>query len=282
MKEIKMTNNYSMFKKLKGNRDVEDDRIRKIINSINTVGYITSPILVNEKMEVIDGQGRLGALKELKYPVEYIVQEGLGIEECIAMNINKSNWKQKDFIDSYSENGNLNFSLIKSLIDKFPESNLDTICTALFKTEKAPNKSIIDGTLLVSNNLYNEAVKRLKYVSKLYSAIDKNLLNGSINILAQVLAYCYDYEEVDNDRLISQIQKYYNIMGNWNKVEQCIQEVEKIYNKNLKSEVYIYTLYRQEKKRRKQNSMKNVKRESNGSVSLKHPYANYNKINLGN
>ena len=52
MKEVKRTNNYEKFKRLKGNREVSPTRIRKIVESINRVGYITSPIIVNEKMEV--------------------------------------------------------------------------------------------------------------------------------------------------------------------------------------------------------------------------------------
>ena len=42
------TRNYEIFKKLQGNRAVQEDRIKNIINSINEVGYIKSPIVVNE------------------------------------------------------------------------------------------------------------------------------------------------------------------------------------------------------------------------------------------
>ena len=40
-KKIERTNNYKIFKKLKGNRDVAPTRVRKIVESINKVGYIT-------------------------------------------------------------------------------------------------------------------------------------------------------------------------------------------------------------------------------------------------
>ena len=38
--------------------------------------YLVSPILVNEKMEVIDGQHRLQAQKELNLPTYYIKNKG--------------------------------------------------------------------------------------------------------------------------------------------------------------------------------------------------------------
>ena len=65
---VRQTNNYMKFQILKGNRNVSQSRVNKIIASINRVGYITNPIIVNEHMEVIDGQGRLEALKTLQLP----------------------------------------------------------------------------------------------------------------------------------------------------------------------------------------------------------------------
>ena len=70
MKESKFkiyeTTSYSQFKTMEGNRAVKDGRVNKIVESINKIGYVLSPILVNEKMEVIDGQGRLSALERDK------------------------------------------------------------------------------------------------------------------------------------------------------------------------------------------------------------------------
>lgn len=84
--EIQRTNNYYMFKRLEGNRFVDPKKVNKLKKSIDEVGYISNPIIVNEKMEVIDGQHRLEALKELGKPVEYIVQKNLDIKEVLFMN----------------------------------------------------------------------------------------------------------------------------------------------------------------------------------------------------
>lgn len=101
-KKIQSTTNYAMFKTLDGNRSVKDHRVDKIVQSIVDVGYITNPIIVNEKMEVIDGQGRLAALERLCLPVEYLVHEGIGIKECRSMNIHQSNWTDYDYVSSYA------------------------------------------------------------------------------------------------------------------------------------------------------------------------------------
>ena len=67
------TEDYSVFQKLNGNRDVLESRKNKIMESILERGWIRNPIVVNQKFEVIDGQGRLEALQELKMPVEYVI-----------------------------------------------------------------------------------------------------------------------------------------------------------------------------------------------------------------
>ena len=86
------TNDYSQFNKLVGNRAVTRDRVMAIIESVNTVGYVLSPIVVNEKMEIIDGQGRAEAFEELGLPIDYVIAEGAGIAECIQLNIKQKNW----------------------------------------------------------------------------------------------------------------------------------------------------------------------------------------------
>lgn len=48
-KYLLKTKDYNMFKLLTGNRDVQRPHVEKIKQSIKNVGYITSPIIVNEK-----------------------------------------------------------------------------------------------------------------------------------------------------------------------------------------------------------------------------------------
>lgn len=85
--KVYTTSDYSIFAHLKENRDVKEQRVKKIRKSIDSVGYIRNPIIVNEKMEIIDGQGRFEVLKEKGYPVEFIIDEGIGVDECRAMNV---------------------------------------------------------------------------------------------------------------------------------------------------------------------------------------------------
>ena len=167
--KIYETTNYSIFKSLEGNRTVTNERVSKIVESINKVGYLLSPILVNEKLEVIDGQGRLGALERLKLPVHYMVHEGVGVRECQQMNIHQSNWTTYDFILSYAMQGNDNYKRLQSLVDKYKELPIDVVimCADGIVTTGGRNaKKLKDGRFECTEKDYERARWELDYCEK--------------------------------------------------------------------------------------------------------------------
>ena len=251
--EVYTTKDYSLFKRLTGNRDISEDRIGKIVTSIQKVGWVKNPIVVNEKMEVIDGQGRLTALQRLGLPVEYIIAEGTGTEECISMNMNMVNWRQPDFIKSYAEQGNVNYQRLLSLMDLYANGNLTIIFTALHRVSRPKHRDIKDGTLQITEDQYFKAVERLKFVQPLLNQLDEKKLSGSIITLMQTLIYYYDYPEVDNDRLMSKIEKYAYSMKPYVTNEDCEREVEEIYNYyvQLEEKQSIAYLVKEERMKRK-------------------------------
>ena len=61
--QVLMTNDYSMFESMSGNRDVNDLHIKRLKESMQEK-YISVPIIVNEKNQIIDGQHRFQSAKE--------------------------------------------------------------------------------------------------------------------------------------------------------------------------------------------------------------------------
>ena len=118
--KIYRTTNYSMFKKLIGNRDIDQRHKIELIKSIKENGYVMNPILVNERMEVVDGQHRLAALEELGLPVYYYIVPGLTAKECGDLNRGQKNWKSIDYINKNAALGNINYRLLKNLFDAYP------------------------------------------------------------------------------------------------------------------------------------------------------------------
>lgn len=92
--KVYTTTNYDIFNRLMGNRDTTS--VKRIIESIQKIGYVDNPLIVNEKLEIIDGQNRLEAFRMLGYEVPFHIVEGIGIAEARQMNIGRGNWKPID------------------------------------------------------------------------------------------------------------------------------------------------------------------------------------------
>ena len=84
--EVYETNDYSQFKFLNNNRDISTKHVNKLIKSMKEKRLI-SPILINESGQIIDGQHRFEAQKNLGFPVPYIVQKGYGEKEAQGLII---------------------------------------------------------------------------------------------------------------------------------------------------------------------------------------------------
>src|SRR5260370_24331835 len=74
------------------------------------------PIIVNEKMEIIDGQNRLEAAKALQVVVFYFVIETANLDEVNALNINMRAWISMDFLNSYIDKGLKDYKLLKEFV----------------------------------------------------------------------------------------------------------------------------------------------------------------------
>ena len=74
--KILKTTEYTMFKFIKGNRPINYTHVGNLVNSIKEKD-LAMPIIVDQDMNVVDGQHRLKAYEILSKPVTYIVKKDL-------------------------------------------------------------------------------------------------------------------------------------------------------------------------------------------------------------
>lgn len=240
---VQTSSDYAVFKKLKGNRSVLPNRVEKIKRSILRVGYVTNPIIVNERYEVIDGQGRLAALEQLHLPVDYIVVDGIGVEECVSLNIDQTNWKNIDYIDSYCDQGNDNYIRFKRLITEFPRLSFDVIHHAAFGTLKSDDRYKM-GTVDLSEEQYLNSKEILTWLYRFCPYID---ISGRRRVyLYQALIFCYLYDGINNERLFERIADKKDFISSPSNIDQAFEVIEKIYNERLRTcnHVYLLTEYK--------------------------------------
>ena len=102
---IMVTENYDMFKKIGGNRKLNKANYAKIVKSMKEEQLII-PIVVNEKYEIIDGQHRYQACKDLGKPVYFYMVRGYGLDQVKRANIASSNWKKENYLDMFVAENN--------------------------------------------------------------------------------------------------------------------------------------------------------------------------------
>ncbi len=110
--EVVRTKEYHLFSHLDGNRSINKAHVTKLKESMQEK-YLVSPIIVNSKYEIIDGQHRFEACKELGLPVLYIMVRGYGLEEVQRFNANQKNFSYDDFMNGYVDLGKQDYAILK-------------------------------------------------------------------------------------------------------------------------------------------------------------------------
>lgn len=112
------TDDLSIFKTIEGNRVPNLQHIKRLADSIKIYGMKCNPILVNEKMQVIDGQHRLLAAKEIGSFVYYIILNGYTLSEVHTLNLNQKNWTKKDYMEGYANIGIESYIKLRDFCNK--------------------------------------------------------------------------------------------------------------------------------------------------------------------
>ncbi|MEK6881237.1 MAG: ParB/Srx family N-terminal domain-containing protein [Nanoarchaeota archaeon] len=117
--KIYKTKDYDKFIFKKDNRSrITNRHVDAIISSISSKNLLElKPILVNEKMEIIDGQHRFLAAKKLGLEVYYTIDENSSFEDVIFLNVSKS-WKTEDYLNFFCKNNYEHYVNFKNFIDK--------------------------------------------------------------------------------------------------------------------------------------------------------------------
>lgn len=173
--QVQTTTDYSKFKTLIGNRKPNELHIKRLTNSFKE-RYLFSPILVNEKMQIIDGQHRFLSAKELNLPINYLIVEGYGLEEVQILNTNSSNWKKEDYLKAYCDLGIEPYLQMRQFMLDFPDFGVaiaEMILTD--NTNGANNSKVIDKIEIRMMGFQNGELV-ITDLSKAYETAEKVLM----------------------------------------------------------------------------------------------------------
>ena len=219
--EVYETYDYNQFKFIGNNRMVSQGHVNKIINSMKKKRLI-SPIMVNERGQIIDGQHRFLAQKELKVSIPYIVQKGYGEIETQLLNNNTKNWSMVDWERHYCKKNIEDYIIFKDFRKKykFPSEQ----CQMLLQQE-ADNQAFKDGLFKVVD--YNRAIK---YSDRIYD-IGKGISWGfKDRMFIRALIHIFDFGVYKHSEFIKKLQIRGNILHIQRDKKSFCREIEDVYN----------------------------------------------------
>lgn len=246
---IYQTTDYNKFRKLSGNRDVEEKRVKNIVKSIQKVGWISNPIIVNKQLEIIDGQGRFEALKRLGLPIEYHIVDSVTLDGCRTMNSNQKGWATMDYVKSYAKSKVKDYQRVKEVMDYFGVT-FDTVMAA--KGTKSASggfyEKVREGNMEFSEADYINVCARLNIHRKYNDALIQYGGNARVRnkVIFWLIQYGETHEGVNHDKIVEALEMANPQMIRPQSFDLLLESIQEAYNFNKKhgTRLYFYEEYR--------------------------------------
>jgi len=151
--EVYFTYDLDQFKNMHGNRDIQSAHVAKLRLSMEKHGMLINPVIVNHKMEIIDGQHRIEASKLCSKGIYYIQiprSFNYGIDHVQLYNINTRNWKVQDYVHLHATSGNEHYIKLQKFQKKFPNFGIALLAQMISQKKMSPG-AVSQGKLLVGD-----------------------------------------------------------------------------------------------------------------------------------
>lgn len=230
--EIQSTINYSQFKTVKGNRGIYKPHLLRLISSIERNNILPeNPIIVNDKMEVIDGQHRLEAAKTLAFPIFYVVKEGARLNEVQLLNANNRQWLTYDYLLSHIAQGKKEYIDLKELADEYRLSVPLAIRILDGRFDDNVVRDFRDGKLTIKNREQSESL------ASLVSEVRKHTPDNCWSHIRCVEALSRLNVQMNPRLFLEALDRYQQVITRRMSVKDYLRQFENILNAGGKTTI---------------------------------------------
>lgn len=224
------TEDLSQFKLLKGNRMVNQLHLNRLVESIKLKNLLhISPIVVNGEFNIIDGQHRYMAAKQLGLPIFYIIDDSLELGDIQVLNTNTKNWTTDDYLHAYIELGVENYIKYKQFQDKF-QLNHTTAQAFLSGSNHRPPLAFKKGEFNLGN--YDQAVQWAEWLND-YKRHYKG--TGRRSFVYAILSV-FKHGEYDHVRMMDRLEQVPVGIQDTHDTKGYLRQLEDIFNYKYKSD----------------------------------------------
>ena len=232
--KILKTYDYKIFKRIKGNRIVNNSHVKNLAKSMKEK-YIPQPITVNESMEIIDGQHRFAAAEELNLPIYYQIIDGATLGDVQILNTNTKGWKGVDYLNMWCERKDKDYLIFQHFMKEYKFSlettmslllnthNIDRLQSADFKNGNFKIKSLI---------LAEKNANKILQIKPYYKGWNRRAFARAMLILFKI-------KEYNHLVFIKKLKYCSHMLQHKLNTPIYLSTIEEIYNFNSKTD-YIY------------------------------------------
>lgn len=217
------TRKYDSFRKLEGNREVDEQHVNELMTLIGEKD-LRLPIVVNENMEVVDGQHTLEAARRLKKPVYYVVRSGAGLNEVQSLNLHQKSWTIRDFARSFADRGDESYKKYLEFRSRFGTNHMVTVQILTGKDERNITQKFKRGQFEIRD--WDEAIRIGEFFLRTFEHYPK----GKSRSFGLAVLRLLKHPNFDQDRFLDQLKKYNKRFTAMASVDDTIAEIESLYN----------------------------------------------------
>jgi len=237
--QVHTTTDYSMFKSIDGNRNVNLLHINRLKKSMQE-HYLFTVIVVNEKYEIIDGQHRFHAIRDLGLPLHYTMIPGYSLLQVQILNANSSNWSSQDYLQAYCDLGYEDYITLSEFLRKY-NLNISIGASILIGNTTgqggmkagAPFEFFKHGTLKVSEKQVRDAEKFMDMLY-LFEPYFNGFKSRSFVFALMKLSNNPDFSITE---LLQKVKIQPSALQSCVHVNQMISLIEEIYNYKRRDKV---------------------------------------------
>lgn len=234
--KIKKTKNYNLFNFNNLNRKIDERHLSQLKEAIvkNNLLHLR-PIQINSKLQILDGQHRLRAAKDLGVYIYYTVEREMTEEEMILLNQHNKNWVAPDFLEYYAKKGIEDYVICKAFQEKW---NFDLgSCIALLTQESRSYHAFRKGLFKIKDlERANYLAERVYSFKPYYSGFRRrNFIFAIVRISNE--------KKYSHKRMIQKLAKQQHKLVDCTTKLKYIQLLESIYNFRSKDKLRFIEWY---------------------------------------
>lgn len=226
--KILATREYNMFKNLKGNRPISTNHVAALTKAIAKHNLLPfEAIVVNEHMQIIDGQHRLAVAKANKLVIYYTIAKGATLADIQELNSTSKPWTGYDYLSSYTEIGIESYEKITYYIKEY-DLNLSIALSIFSPSGYGAWRDFKGGKLTIPNEQASieitEAYVRVRKYAEPRVYKDREFVRAVLK-LAQTVSI---------EEFITKLEVYAQKIEHKSTIQEYLRQFEEIYNYRLR------------------------------------------------